>query len=164
MKMNIDDIPAEKRWELATRSATSFSLIYDLVFRRTLGERYEEINLPIGIERGRDLKRIALAMGLSAGDAQEIGETYSLVSSILLGPELKAEISRLKGDQASLKITSGPLFNRAVELGMYPGLLLSACQAYGRSAIENLNPRYKYTAAKQMCAGDENCESLIGEK
>jgi len=162
--MDIDDISAEMRWELATRSATARSVIYDLVFRKAVGEKYEEIELPIWQEGGKDLKRVANTLGLTARTAAELGKTYSLVSSILFGPEFKAEIAKLKDDQVSLKITDCPMLNRAGELGMYPGLLLSACQAYSRSAIENLNPQYTFRPAKQMCRGDENCEILISKK
>jgi len=34
--VSIEDIPAEKRWEIAAKSASAMPLIYDMHFRKSL--------------------------------------------------------------------------------------------------------------------------------
>jgi hypothetical protein len=97
-------------------------------------------------------------------NAGEISDTYGLISRILLGPELKLRISKRRMDRAVSKGTGCPFLNRAVERGMNPALLLNACQAYNRSAVENLNPKYTVRSSKSMCTGDPYCESVIEPK
>jgi hypothetical protein len=45
--ISIEDIPAEKRWEIAAKSASAMPLIYDMIFRKVLGEKYDEIERPL---------------------------------------------------------------------------------------------------------------------
>lgn len=159
--MRIGDIPAEVRWEIAAKSATALPLVYDMIFRRALGPKYDEIELPIWIEGGKEVKKIAEALSLPTENAREISDTYGIVSKILFGPELEWK-KMVDGDFKTVtRVTGCPLLNRALEMGVYPGVLLSACQAYSRSAVENLNPRYTHRHKQSMCAGDPYCETSI---
>lgn len=158
---NIEDIPAELRWEIAAKSATALPVIYDMIFRKALGAKYDAVELPIWIEGGKEVKKIATALGLPAENASDISDTYGIISTILFGPELKWKTIEKRIDRTAGKVTGCPLLNRALETGIDPAMLLSACQEYNRSAVENLNPKYTIRSKKRMCTGDPYCENVI---
>jgi hypothetical protein len=160
----IEQIPSHLRWEIAAKSATALPVLYDIIFRKALGGRYDATMLPIWVEGGREVKMIADALGLPKENAKDIGETYGLIAKILFGPEMKSSVSKRRADRAAMKGTRCPLLNRALEMGMDPALLLNACQAFNRSAVENLNPKYTVRSAKSMCTGDRYCENVIEPK
>ena len=162
--VKIEDIPAELRWEIAAKSATTLPIVYDMIFRKALGAKYDAIELPIWVEGGKEVKKIAQALGLPKENAKDISDTYGIISKIIFGPELNSKMIERKADRAISRGTGCPFLNRAVEMGMNPALLINACQAYNRSAIENLNQKYTIKSTKQMCKGDLYCENIIEPK
>ncbi|KQC15457.1 MAG: hypothetical protein WCY97_00855 [Methanothrix sp.] len=152
--VDIEDIPPKLRWEIAAKSASSMPVAYDLFFRKALGERYEEIEMPIWIEAGREVGRLATALWLPADDAAGIVETMTIASKILFGPEFRGEMTEAAGDRAVGRIIGCPVLNRAMEMAMKPNRVLHACEVYVKSAVENLNPKYSQRFEKRMCAGD----------
>ena len=152
------------RWEIAAKSATTLPIVYDIIFRRALGAKYDAIELPIWIEGGKEVKKIAQALGLPIETAKDISDTYDVILKIIFGPEFRSMMTEEKADRVVSRGTECPLLNRAVEMGMNPALLINACQAYNRSAIENLNHKYTIKTTKRMCNGDPYCENIIGLK
>jgi hypothetical protein len=159
--VDIEDIPPKMRWEIAAKSASAIPVAYDLFFRKALGERYDEIEMPIWTEAGREVGRLATALWLPADDAAGIIETMTITSKILFGPEFRGEVTEAADDRAVGRITGCPVLNRAVEMAMKPERVLHACDVYVKSAVENLNPRYSQRFEKRMCAGDPFCESVV---
>jgi len=159
--VDIEDIPPKLRWEIAAKSASAIPVAYDLFFRKALGERYDEIEMPIWTEAGREVGRLATALWLPADDAEGICETMAIASKILFGPEFRGEMAEAADDRAVWKITECPVLNRAMEMAMKPDRILHACEVYVKSAVENLNPRYSHSFEKRMCAGDPFCESVV---
>lgn len=159
--VTIDDIPVGLRWEIAAKSATALPIVYDMIFRKVLGPKYDAVELPIWVEGGKEVKKIAQALGLPAENASDISDTFGIVSKIIFGPELKWNVIERKSDRAVSKGLECPLLNRALEMGADPALLIVACQAYNRSAIENLNHKYTMKTTKRMCKGDPYCENTI---
>jgi hypothetical protein len=160
--VNIEDIPAEQRWEIAARAASAIPFAYDIAFREAIGEKYDEIEQPIYLEAGKEFKNLASALGLPTGNAREINETFGAIMTILYGPELKGETTE-EGDNRTVgKVTQCPMLNRAVEMELDPKIVvLTACQTYGKSAIENLNQGFTQQVNKRMCSGDPYCEMVI---
>ncbi len=159
--VTIEDIPAELRWEITAKSATILPIVYDMIFRKALGAKYDAIELPIWVEGGKEVKKIAQALGLPTENAKDISDTYGIISKIIFGPELKSRMVERKADRAVSRGTECPFLNRAIEMGVNPALLINACQAYNRSAIENLNQKYTLKTTKRMCSGDPYCENAI---
>jgi len=159
--VDIEDIPPQLRWEIAAKSASAIPVAYDLFFRKALGERYDEIEMPIWTEAGREVGRLATALWLPADDAEGICETMAIASKILFGPEFRGEMAEAADDRAVWKITECPVLNRAMEMAMKPDRILHACEVYVKSAVENLNPRYSHSFEKRMCAGNPFCESVV---
>ena len=160
--VSIEDIPAEQRWEIAARAASAIPLAYDIAFRAAIGEKYDEMERPIYIEAGKEIKNLASALGLPTGKAREIYETFWTIGTILNGPEFKRETTEEGDDRTVGKTTQCPILNRAVEMGLDPKIVaLTACQTYHKSAIENLNPGFTLQHNKTMCGGDPYCEMVI---
>lgn len=160
--VNIEDIPFEERWKIATRSASSVPLMYDNSFRKTLGKKYDELERPIWLEAGKQMKELAMALGLPSGNAREIGDTLGILSIISFGPEFTFEEPKATEHGIAGKITGCAILNRATEMGLDPKIVaLPACKTMMGSAVESLNPEYIYRSGKNMCSGDEYCETII---
>jgi hypothetical protein len=96
-----------------------------------------------------------------AGNAIEVDNTWGIISSILYGPEFKWDVIEESEDRAVDRIKSCPFLNRANEMGTDPKDCFGPCQAYGKSTIENLNPKYTQRFESGMCLGAPYCESIV---
>ena len=160
--VSIEDIPAEVRWEIAAKAASATPLAYDMVFREVLGDRYDEIERPIYIEAGKEMKELAAALGLPTDNAMDLDEAQNVLTTILYGPEF--EFGNVEGteDRVVGKVTGCAVLNRAKEMGLDPKVVcLGACQTICKATIENLNPNYTQRFTSAMCAGDPYCEMAI---
>lgn len=160
--VSIEDIPAEVRWEIAAKAASATPVAYDMIFREVLGDKYDEIERPIYIEAGKEMKSLAMALGLPTDNARDLGDAQGVLTAILYGPEF--EFGNVEGteDRAVGKVTGCAVLNRTKEMGLDPGIVcLEACQTLCKSTIENLNPKYTQRFTRNMCAGDPYCEMVI---
>jgi hypothetical protein len=163
--VSIEDIPAEKRWEIAAKSASAVPIIYDMYFRKVLGEKYDEIEKLIWAEGGKEVKNIAMALGLPSDNAIEINEAFGVVGTILFGPEFKFELIEETKDRVVGKVIACPMLNRAREMGLDSEIVnLKACMTLDKSAVENLNPKYVHRLNANMCSGSRYCEKIIERK
>ncbi|KAF5417495.1 MAG: hypothetical protein C5S49_03305 [Candidatus Methanogaster sp.] len=160
--VSIEDIPAEVRWEIAAKAASATPLAYDMVFREVLGDRYDEIERPIYIEAGKEMKSLAAALGLPTDNARDLGDAQGVLTTILYGPEFEFGTVEGTEDRAVVKVTGCAVLNRALEMGLDPTVVcLAACQTLCKSTIENLNPKYTQRFTSNMCADDPYCEGVI---
>ena len=160
--VSLKDIPAEVRWEIATKSANSQSVVYDMLVRQIIGDRIDEIWNLIMSQGGKESKAVAESLGLPASNAMEIGNTLDIISTILLGPEFKGVILEANEDRVIGKLTDCPMLNAHRNIGHGPTAGTPAhCQAFCQNAVESLNPRYTMRYMKRMCAGDPYCEYAI---
>jgi hypothetical protein len=159
--VDIGDIPAEVRWEVAAKSATSMPFAYSIFFRKVVGDKFEEIVKQIWVEGGKEAKGLAQKLALPAGNAKEVDDTWGILSLVLYGPEIKWETVEGGENRAVDMITGCPFLNRAKEMGLEPKDLFGGCQAYNRSMVENLNPKYTQRFASGMCRGAPYCESIV---
>ena len=160
--VSIEDIPAEQRWEIAARAASAIPFAYDIAFREAIGEKYDEIEQLIFVEAGKEFRNLASALGLPTGNAREINETFGIIATILNGPELKGETTEEGDDRTVGKTTQCSMLNRAVEMGLDPKIVApTGCQAFCKSAVENLNQGFTLQINKRMCGGDPYCEMVI---
>ena len=159
--VSIKDIPAEVRWEIAAKSATAMSFAYGAFLERALGDKSDEIVKQIWTEGGKEAKGLAEKLALPTGNAREVDETWGVLSLILYGPEFTWETQEEGKDRAVDRITGCPFLNRHREMGEVNEGLFDGCQAYSRSVVENLNPKYTQRFASGMCQGAPYCESII---
>lgn len=159
--VGINDIPAEVRWEIATKAANSQSVVYDMLVRQIIGDKIDEIWNVIMTEGGKESRAMAQSLGLPASNAVEIDSTLDIISAIILGPELKGEILEANEDRVVGKITGCPMLNAHRNIGNEPTGTSAHCQAFCQSAVESLNPRYTMRYTKRMCTGDPHCEYAV---
>jgi hypothetical protein len=157
--VDISDFPAELRWKLAAKSASTLSLAQEKVYKDILGKEYKKIrpltdtiNYILWIQGGKDA---------SALTAEEIDKAQRLISTILYGPEIRYKTVDAYKNSAKTQITSCPFLNRTKELGLESEDLFENCKAYTKTFIDNLNPKYTKRFTKAMCMGDEFCETCI---
>jgi len=160
--VNIKDIPAEVRWEIATKAANTQSVVYDMLVRQIIGDKIDDIWNAIMTEGGKDSKNLARSLGLPASNAIEIESTLDIISTIILGPELRGEILVANEDHVIGKMTGCPMLNAHRNIGHRPTAGTAAhCQAFCQNSVESLSPRYTMRYTKRMCTGDPHCEYVI---
>lgn len=159
--VSIKEIPAEVRWEIAARSATAMSGAYGVFFEKALGARSRETVKQIWIEGGKEARGLAEKLALPLGDAREVDESWGVLTLILYGPEFTWETQEEGKDRAVDRITGCPFLNRHREMGVATEGLFDVCQAYSRSTVESLNPRYTQMFKSAMCRGAPYCESIV---
>ncbi len=161
--VTIDDIPIEERWIIAAKSAGFMPLLYDKFFRKALGDKYNDIERPILMEAGKEMKDIAMALGLPSGNARQIVETVGILGTISFGPENKYEPVVETKNGAMRKMTECAVRNSAIQMGLNPKIVaLTACRTMLKSAVESLNPEYTLKQdTKNMCSGDQYCEMVV---
>ncbi len=158
----IKDIPAEVRWEIATKAANSQSVVYDMLVRQIIGNKIDEIWNVIMTEGGKESKIIAESLGLPANNAIEIDDALSIITTIILGPGLESDILEAKEDQVIGRMTGCPMLNAHRSVGYGPtGGTPAHCQAFCQSSVESLNPMFTMRYSKRMCVGDPYCEYAI---
>ncbi len=160
--VNIEDIPAQVRWEIATNAANSQSVIYDMLVRQIIGNKIDDIWNVVMTEGGKASKEIVKSLSLPASNAKEIDSTLGIISAILLGPELAGEILEASDNWVTGKMTVCPMLNAHRSIGYGPTAgTPSHCRAFCQSFVESLNPQYTMRYTKRMCTGDLHCEYVI---
>ena len=164
--VRIEDIPAEKRWEIAARTAGTIPLMYDKYFRKVVGDEYDDIERSLWTESGNEIKNLATALDLPTNNAIEISESLGVIGTILYGPEMKFEPAGKQTENKAVgRMTGCPVLNRAREMGMDPTISVErACRVVLRTEVEALNPSFTQRFNKSMCEGDEYCEMVIERK
>ena len=161
--VSIEDIPVEERWIIAAKSAGFMPLLYDKFFRKALGEKYDDIERPLFMEAGKEMKDIAMALGLPSGNARQIVETVGILSTISFGSENKYEPVVETENGAMVKMTECAIRNSAIQMGLdHKTVALTACRTMMSSVVESLNPEYTLKQdTKNMCSGDKYCEMVV---
>ena len=162
--MKLDDISAELKWKIATKTFKSFFSGYGAVFRQVLDEKtVKNVEEIVWAERGKEVKKIADILKLPSENAIDVNNALKIVGTIIMGKseyETQDAASELVIDHC----TGCPNFNVHAEMYIPVVSMPDLCQAYCTSAVESLNPRYTQMFTKRMCTGDDYCESIIGLK
>jgi hypothetical protein len=158
------EVPDQVKWQVASRVASAFPVLYDSVFREAVGERFDEVERPVWIYLGREAAKTIKALGLAAGNAPEIADSLSFVTTIFFGPETKTEKVKINDERAVLMVKRCPFLSRHMESGQDPEHLFDRCMAFSIVATESLNKEYTLRFVRSMCTGDRNCELKIIKK
>ena len=161
--VSIKDIPAETRWEIATRSANFATVARKAMLGEAFDndERIDEIEQRIWTEGGRAVRDIAITLGLPSGNAIEIDEALSVIAEIILGPGFNIEVKEASESRVNGTITSCPMLNTYRELGLPTAGTHLHCQAFCENGIQSMNPEYRTRYTKRMCRGDDCCECIV---
>ena len=164
--VDINDFPAELKWKLAAKSASTLSLAQEKAYKAILGHEYRKIqpltdtiSYLMWINGGKDASILSNYLGLPTKTAKEVDKAQRLVSVILYGPEIQYKTVAASKDNTKTQIINCPFLNRAKEIGLESKNLFENCKAYNKTFIDNLNPKYRKRFTKGMCIGDECCET-----
>jgi hypothetical protein len=160
--MEVGNIPAELRWQIATKSANIASAALDMAFREAVGDEVvNQIQNMLMAEGGKQAGATAKMLELPSANAAETSKTWEIISSITLGPEIESYTTESSEDRIVDQIKSCPMLNAHNEIGAPLSGTPEHCQTYNTNAVESINPRYTQYFTKRMCTGDEYCESIL---
>lgn len=158
MAEEIEKVPAETRWPIATQALTGAVVASAKALQDEMGqERFNEIWGQIWGDLGKAAKQIADALGLAGGDVKSATEAVQLVATVAMGPEFKFETVEATPEKAVLRCTGCPWWNRQKELGI-SDICSVADPAWCNGLTKSLNPRVTITLTKAMPRGDSYCE------
>ncbi len=164
MVQKLNQISADRRWEIATRYADMMPFAYDNAFRKIAPERRKEFDnaeKEIWRESGKQQADIAKILGYRVDSAVAVAETFSEISTIILGPQLEGRIIQEAGDAATMITEKCPMAMNMERFGAEARQTCEHCHAYLKAAVESLNPDYGVTSDKHMCMGDPSCRITI---
>lgn len=162
--MELDDMPAEVKWKIATKSFQSLFQGYGLAFRQILDEKtVKYVEEVVWANEGKKVKKIADILKLPSENAINVNNTLKIVGTIIMGKR-EHKIQDAASELVIDHIITCPNFNAHKERYVPVISMPDLCQAYCTSAVESLNSKYTQMFTKRMCAGDSYCESIIGLK
>ncbi len=164
MVQKLNQIPAERRWDIATRCADMMPFAYGQAFRKIAPERRREMDQAekeIWREMGKKQADVAKILGYRVNSAVEVAETLSEISTIILGPDMQGRIIPEAADSATLINEKCPMAANTERFRAEARNTCVLCNAYVTAATESLNPDYRLTSDRHMCMGDPSCRMTI---
>ncbi len=164
MVQKLNQIPAERRWDIATRCADMVPFAYGQAFRNVVPERRREmdqVETEIWREMGKKQADIAKVLGYRVNSGVEVAETLSEISAIVLGPHLRGRVIPEAGDAATVITEECPMAANTERFRTEARQTCEHCNAYVTAATESLNPDYRLTSDRHMCMGDPSCRMTI---
>ncbi|OEC86984.1 MULTISPECIES: L-2-amino-thiazoline-4-carboxylic acid hydrolase [Methanobacterium] len=159
--MELENIPAEVRWEISTKATMASAVGYGMALRQILDEdTVRQIELAIMSEAGKGIKSMAESLGLPAGNAKEVDDAFGVIGMILWG-KMDYKIIESSSDKVVQRITRCPNLNYHEEMNVPIITMPDLCQTFSTSAVEELNPKYTQSYSKRMCEGDKYCEYVV---
>jgi hypothetical protein len=167
--VNIDQIPVEVRWRLATQAVNDLPFVYGMVYRNVVGEMYsrelDEASRQIWMEAGKEQAAVARAFALPVKNALQVAQAFSTVCVLYMGPEMdNGEVRQGGGDSAVITLERCPMYTRSLKWGMDPKKIITDCRAYCMAGVQALNPDYDVKFEKSLCAGDAGCRMRVEKK
>ncbi len=159
MVQAIEKVPAETRWEIATKALTGATHMESKALRDALGQdRYNEVIAQIWAEQGKASKEIADALGLTVDDVKSVTDAFQLIVTVAMGPEMKMETVEAAPDRVVLKNTECPWWNRQQEMEIPGDLCSVADPAFCNALAKSFNPKLNVALTKARPRGDSFCE------
>ena len=165
MNESINKVPAETRWEIATKGLTGACSAYGNALKEAGGEeKYNEFIRALWYEAGKGAKEFADNLGLTTEKAGDINGVIHLLATTSMGPEFKYEVVEATEDKCVGRATGCPWHERWKELGLDFDFCSSGHQAWGDGAAESLNPKFSFRLTKNIVRGDSYCEWIVERK
>jgi predicted ArsR family transcriptional regulator len=158
---DLKSIPDDIKWRLAADCAARLPVMYDVAFRKVLGEKFDEIEQDIWIELSRRAFTIAQELSLPLKGAHDLAESMHIVMTILFGPEFRCETIDVSEDGSVIIIKRCPLLSVAQETGSHGEHTFPKCMALTLTTIPALKKDYSARYVRSMCTGDRQCEIKI---
>lgn len=161
----IEKVPAEKRWEIATKGLTGAYVACASALQGAVSEaQYDQFSKMLWYQGGKTLKELVDTVGLPVGNAREIEEALEISARTSMGPEFEFEVVEASEDRCVARLTKCAWHERWKEMGLAKDLCGTGHQSWGDAAVESVNPDFAYTLVKSMLRGDPYCEFVIERK
>lgn len=161
----LEKVPAETRWEIATKGLTGACTVMSNALKEALSpEKFDEFQLGLWSEAGKGAKELANALGLAVENPRDINEVLILLAMTSMGPEFKFEVVEASEDRCVVRTTKCAWHERWKELGLKDDFCGSGHQGWGDGAVGSLNPNFTFSLTKNMVRGDQFCEWIIEHK
>jgi hypothetical protein len=165
MEFNVDQIPADTKWAMATKGLTGALTAYGNVMYNMAGkEKYNEIIGQIWSQIGQASAEMAKSSNMKGENAQAAAEAFAATVMIAMGPEYKIEEIEASEDKTVMKVTECPWLKRMSEFGISEDLLTAGDNAFCKNFIEGLNPNITMKHGLRMHLGDSYCEWIFETK
>jgi hypothetical protein len=158
---DLKSIHDDVKWRLAADCAARLPALYDVAFRKVLGEKYDEIELEIWIELSRRAISIARDLELPVKNAHDLAEGMRTVMIILFGPDYKSETIDISDEGSVIVIKRCPFLDKGNEMGANGEHTFPRCMALTLTTIPALKKDYSARYVRSMCTGDRQCEIKI---
>ena len=165
MAESIEKVPAETRWEIATKGLTGACMALINAFKGAVSQdKFDEFQVGLWSQAGKGAKELADTLGLASESSRDIGEVMELLAITSMGPEFKFEVVEATEDRCVGRTAMCAWHERWKELGLEDDFCTSGHQGYGDGAVESLNPNFTFTLTKNMQRGDPYCEWVVERK
>ncbi len=158
---DLKSIPDDVKWRLAADFAARLPALYDIAFRKVLGDKFDDIEQEIWIELSGTVFSIARDLSLPMNNAHDLAESMHIVMTILFGPEFRSENLDVSEDGSVILVKRCPLLSAAHETGALGEHTFSKCMALTLTTIPALKKDYSARYVRSMCHGDRQCEIKI---
>ena len=161
---DLKTIPDDVKWRLAAQCAARLPALYDVAFRKVLGEKYDEIEREIWIELSSMAIGIARNLALPVKNAHDLSESMRTVMTIIFGPDYKSETIDISEDGSVILIKRCPFLDTGYEIGATGEQIFPRCMALTLTTIPARKKDYSARYVRSMCTGDRQCEIRISQE
>ncbi len=161
---DLKSIPDDIKWRLAAECAARIPALYDVAFRKVIGERYDEIEREIWIELSSMAVTTARDLGLPVKNSHDLAESMRTVMTILFGPDCRSETIDVSEDGSVILIKRCPFLDTGYRMGMNGEQTFPRCMALTLLTVPSLNKEYMTRYVRSMCTGDRQCEIKISRE
>jgi hypothetical protein len=162
--VDIERVPVEMRWRLATRMLTFLPFAYHHVFQERVGEEYRSYENRIFSDLARESKAIAVAYQMPVTNAVDLSQTLGSVAAVMFGPFRGWILREHSEDNAVILIRGCPNMDLAREFGFAVRDACNACQSYTATLLESLNADFRLTFSAAAAPEGEVCEMRISRR
>jgi hypothetical protein len=165
MMIEVNQIPFETKWAMATQALTgALSAHLDALYNAAGKKKYVEIVCQIWTQLGQGSASVVQSMDMKVDNAKLVGEAGATLCMCAMGPEYKIEEVEASENRTVMKITGCAWKNRMNEFGISHDLLSACDTAFWNEFVKILNPNVTMKHGKQMHRGDQYCEWIFETK
>jgi hypothetical protein len=157
----LQNIPAEKRWEIASKSFTGTCVGYEQILLGIVGkEKLDEIRVKMWGEGGKKFIPMTMeAFKIPVEDAVGAANVADVAIILSMGPEYEKERIEETGERVVERWTKCPFWERAKEFGIAAQYdCVHGCLAWVEEGLKAINPKLTCKITKSLPHGDPYCE------
>ena len=161
---DLKSIPDDVKWRLAADCAARLPALYDVAFRKVLGEKFDEIEREIWIELSSRAVTIIKDLALPVKNAHDLAESMRTVMIILFGPDYNSETIDVSDEGSVILIKRCPFIDKGYEMGAHGEHTFPRCVALTLMTIPSLKKDFSARYVRSMCTGDRQCEIKVSSE